>query len=43
MIGNPTLADAILDRTVHNAYRIQLSGERLGKVKAMPTDQTTLA
>ena len=29
MIGNPTLADAILDRIIHNAYRIELSGESL--------------
>jgi DNA replication protein DnaC len=27
IIGNSTLADAILDRIVHNAYRIELSGE----------------
>ena len=26
IIGNPTLADAILDRVVHNAYRINLKG-----------------
>jgi DNA replication protein DnaC len=31
MIGNPTLADAILDRVVHNAYRIDLTGESLRK------------
>ncbi|MGF7176742.1 IS21-like element helper ATPase IstB [Azospirillum doebereinerae] len=31
IIGNPTLADAILDRVVHNAYRIDLSGESLRK------------
>jgi DNA replication protein DnaC len=31
MFGNPTLADAILDRIVHNAYRIELSGESLRK------------
>lgn len=43
MIGNPTLADAILDRLVHNAYRIELSGESLRKQKAITTDQTTLA
>jgi DNA replication protein DnaC len=29
IIGNSTLADAILDRVVHNAYRIELSGETL--------------
>ena len=31
LIGIPTLADAILDRVVHNAYRIELSGESLRK------------
>lgn len=31
LIGVPTLADAILDRVVHNAYRIELSGESLRK------------
>jgi DNA replication protein DnaC len=29
IIGNSTLADAILDRIVHNAYRIELSGDSL--------------
>ena len=33
-IGNPTLADAILDRLVHNAYKIQLKGGSMRKVKA---------
>lgn len=28
-IGDPTLADAILDRLVHNSYRIELTGESL--------------
>ena len=32
--GIPTLADAVLDRVVHNAYRIELSGESLRKRKA---------
>ena len=31
---NPTVADAILDRLVHNAYRINLSGESMRKVYA---------
>jgi DNA replication protein DnaC len=31
IVGNPTLADAILDRIVHNAYRIELTGESLRK------------
>ena len=30
-IGNPTLADAILDRIVHNAYTINLTGESMRK------------
>jgi DNA replication protein DnaC len=31
---NPTLADAILDRILHNAYRIELKGESLRKARA---------
>jgi DNA replication protein DnaC len=34
MIESPTLADAILDRLVHNAYRIELTGESLRKRRA---------
>ena len=37
MIGNPTLADAILDRLVHSAYRIELSGESLRKQRHTPS------
>jgi DNA replication protein DnaC len=33
-ISNPTLADAILDRLVHNAYRIQLIGESQRKLRS---------
>src|SRR5260370_5499370 len=33
IIGNPTIADAILDRLVHNAYRIELKVESLRKQK----------
>lgn len=33
-IGDKTLADAILDRLVHNAYRIELAGESMRKVKS---------
>jgi DNA replication protein DnaC len=36
VIGDPTYADAILDRLVHNAQRIELSGESLRKTKARP-------
>jgi DNA replication protein DnaC len=38
MIGNPTLADAILDRLVDNAYRIELSGESLRKQRQGPSE-----
>ena len=34
MIGEPTHADAILDRLVHNAYHIALKGESMRKVSA---------
>ncbi len=30
-IGDPTLADAILDRLLHQAHRIELKGESLRK------------
>ena len=33
MIGDPTLADAILDRLIHNAYTITLKGESMRKRK----------
>lgn len=31
LIGDPTLADAILDRLIHNAYKITLKGESMRK------------
>ena len=31
LIGDPTLADAILDRLIHNAHRVPLKGESLRK------------
>jgi hypothetical protein len=33
-LGDPTLADAILDRLVHNAHRLVLQGESLRKHRA---------
>lgn len=33
-IGDPTMADAILDRLVHSAHKIQLKGESMRKKKA---------
>ena len=34
VIGDPTIADAILDRLVHNAHRLTLKGESLRKAAA---------
>ena len=33
-LGDPTLADAILDRLVHNAYKLKLKGGSMRKKKA---------
>lgn len=33
MIGEPTIADAILDRIIHNAHRITLEGDSMRKQK----------
>jgi DNA replication protein DnaC len=43
MIANPTVADAILDRLVHNAHRLTLTGESLRKAaaKRAPLDART--
>jgi DNA replication protein DnaC len=35
MIGDPTLADAILDRLVHNSHRIALTGKSWRKPEAV--------
>lgn len=40
LIGDPTMADAILDRLIHNAYKIQLKGESMRKKKT-PVDSFT--
>jgi DNA replication protein DnaC len=37
VISDPTLADAILDRLVHNAYTLNLKGESMRKTKRPPT------
>jgi DNA replication protein DnaC len=34
IIGDPTIADAVLDRLVHNAHRLTLKGESLRKAAA---------
>ncbi len=41
VIGDPTMADAILDRLVHNAYRITLKGESMRKRKARSLTTST--
>ena len=33
IIGDPTYADAILDRLVHNAHRIELAGESMRRTR----------
>ena len=38
-IGDPTIADSILDRLVHNAYRVELNGESLRKTRARKSDE----
>ena len=40
-LGDPTLADAILDRIVHNAYRVTLSGDSMRKQKAAAAQSST--
>ncbi len=35
IVSNPTLADAILDRIIHNAHWIELRGESLRKQRAV--------
>lgn len=39
VIGEQTVADAILDRLVHQAIRVELSGESLRKMKAKQTPE----
>jgi len=38
-IGDPTIADSILDRIVHDAYRIELNGESLRKKKGRKPEE----
>ena len=41
LIGNPTVADALLDRLVHHAHRIPLEGESMRKLRAGRTTAET--
>jgi DNA replication protein DnaC len=36
-IGDPTLADGILDRLVHNAHRIEMRGDSMRKNRTKPS------
>lgn len=40
VIGEPTFADAILDRIVHNAYRLELEGQSMRKTITKMGDET---
>jgi DNA replication protein DnaC len=42
VFGDPTYADAILDRVVHNAYRFELRGESMRR-RAEPGRRPTEA
>ena len=42
-IGDNTLADAILDRLMHNAHRLQLKGESMRKIMGQLTDDEHLS
>ena len=39
-LGDPTLADAILDRLVHSAHQLHLEGDSMRKRTAVSTDKT---
>jgi DNA replication protein DnaC len=42
-LGEPTLADAILDRLVHNAYKMNLRGDSMRKSQGRLTRKATSA
>lgn len=41
-LGDPTIADAILDRLVHNAHKIELKGESMRKIRSSVDKPKTL-
>jgi DNA replication protein DnaC len=43
IIGDPTYADAILDRLVHNARRIELAGESMRRAKSRAVQRSLLS
>lgn len=42
VIADPTLADAILDRLVHNAHKIEIQGESMRKMYGGLTKSATV-
>ena len=38
-IGDPTIADGILDRLVHNAHRIEMRGDSMRKKRTLPEEK----
>lgn len=38
-IGDPTMADAILDRLIHNAHKVELKGESMRKTRSSLTNK----
>ena len=40
IFGDPTFADAILDRIVHNAYRLDLNGQSMRKTQMKNVDES---
>ena len=39
IIGDPTIADAVLDRLIHNAHKIDLKGESMRKIRSSLTNK----
>ena len=37
-IGDPTIADAVLDRLIHNAHKIDLDGDSMRKIRSSLTE-----
>src|ERR1700684_267232 len=38
-IGDPSIADSILDRLIHNAYRVELKGDSMRKKRRKPGEE----
>ena len=39
-IGDPTIADAVLDRLIHNAHKIDMKGDSMRKIRSPLTKKT---